>query len=75
MNMEYVLRLIPHEVRGIGEEVLNVMICGPKVLSWSDKLELHIMGDVVPGTNIECLLEYILYLGEDDSEPPLGAEF
>ena len=74
MKMEEVLRLLPHDVRGIGEEVLNAMICGPKVLSWTDKLELRIMGDVVPGTNLVHLLEYILYPEEEDSEPPRGFE-
>ena len=74
MKMEEVLRLLPHDVRGIGEEVLNAMICGPKVLSWTDKLELRSMGDVVPGTNLVHLLEYILYPEEEDSEPPRGFE-
>ena len=74
MKMEEVLRLLPHDVRGIGEEALNAMICGPKVLSWTDKLELRIMGDVVPGTNLVHLLEYILYPEEEDSEPPRGFE-
>ena len=72
MKSEDVLQLLPRNVRGIGEEVIDAMVCGSDVLSWNEKLELFKMGEAVPGTNIVHLLEYILYPEEEDSIPPRG---
>ena len=72
MKSEDVLQLLPRDVRGIGEEVIDAMVCGSDVLSWNEKLELFKMGKAVPGTNIVHLLEYILYPEEEGSIPPRG---
>ena len=72
MKATDILQLLPRDVRGIGEEVINAMVCGSKVLSWNEKLELFKAGKAVPGTNIIRLLEYILYPEEEGSIPPRG---
>ena len=66
------LQLLPREVRGIGEEVINAMACSQQILSWNEKLELYKDYKTVPGTNIVQLLEYILYPQDEDALPPTG---
>ena len=72
MKSADLLRLLPREVRGIGEEVINAMACSQQILSWNEKLELYKDYKTVPGTNIVQLLEYILYPQDEDALPPTG---
>ena len=72
MKSADLLQLLPREVRGIGEEVINAMECSQQILSWNEKLELYKDYKTVPGTNIVQLLEYILYPQDEDSLAPTG---
>ena len=72
MKSADLLQLLPRDVRGIGEEVINAMTCSQQILSWNEKLELYKDYKTVPGTNIVQLLEYILYPQDKDALPPTG---
>jgi len=61
MKLKDVLRLLPVDVRGIGEEVLEAIACGGEVIDWNDRLELVYWGKPIKKTNFPDLLEYILY--------------
>ena len=51
-NMNSLLMQLPKDVRGIGEEVLQAIACGKKLVSWNDKLQLVIDDRAIPNTNI-----------------------
>lgn len=72
MRLDDVLNLLPENVRGIGEEVLNAMACGQRILSWNDKLQLVVFDESIHGTNIVDLLEYVLYPESKASKQPKG---
>ena len=72
-NVDSLLMQLPKDVRGIGEEVLQTIACGKKLLSWNDKLQLVIDDRTIPNTNILELVQYILYPERDDEiDPPHG---
>ena len=74
-NVNSLLMQLPKEVRGIGEEVLQTIACGKKLLSWNDKLQLVIDDRPIPNTNIVDLVQYILYPErEDGTNPPHGLD-
>ena len=64
--MKGLLKQLPKDVRGIGEEVLHAIACGKKLLSWNNKLQLIIDGRAIPNTNLVELVEYILYPEGDE---------
>ena len=70
MKVRDILRLLPREVQGIGEEVLHAMACGKDILYWNENLQLVARGSVVRGSNIIELLKFILYPEEYDEESP-----
>ena len=72
-KVEGLLKQLPKDVRGIGEEVLHAIACGKKLLSWNNKLQLIIDGRAIPNTNLVELVEYILYPeGDENVDPPTG---
>ena len=54
-NVNSLLMQLPQEVRGIGEEVLQTIACGKKLLSWNDKLQLVIDDGPIPNTNTNTI--------------------
>ena len=66
--MRDILRLLPRDVQGIGEEVLHAMACGKDIIYWNENLQLVVEGSVVRGSNIIELLTFILYPEEYDEE-------
>ena len=70
MKVRDILRLLPHDVQGIGEEVLHAMACGKDILYWNEYLQFVVEGSVVRGSNIIELLTLILYPEEYDAENP-----
>ena len=70
MKSKHLIQLLPRDVRGIGEEVINAMACSKEILSWTEKLELCKDQETVLGANIVQLLEYILYPQDENSKPP-----
>ena len=70
MKVRDILRLLPHDVQGIGEEVLHAMACGKDIIYWNENLQLVVEGSVVRGSNIIELLTFILYPEEYDEENP-----
>ena len=73
-KVDALLRQLPKDVRGIGEEVLHTIACGKKLLSWNKKLELVVDNRPISNTNIIELTQYILYPEDDDTDPPTGFE-
>ena len=68
--MRDILRLLPHDVQGIGEEVLHARACSKDIIYWNENLQLVVEGSVVRGSNIIELLTFILYPEEYDDENP-----
>ena len=50
--MRDILRLLPRDVQGVGEEVLHAMACGKDIFYWNENLQLVVEGSVVRGSNI-----------------------
>ena len=42
MKVRDILRLLPREVQGIGEEVLHAMACGKDILYWNNSFKSRI---------------------------------
>lgn len=61
MKLDVVLLILPHDVRGIGEEVLEVMAYGKRIFSWNDQLQLVVYENSIPDTNIGERLKFVLY--------------
>ena len=70
MKVHDILRLLPRDVQGIGEEVLHAMACGKDIIYWNENLQLVVEGSVVRGSNIIELLTFILYPEEYDAKNP-----